>query len=96
MILFCILGNETLRERNNVLLTLPKCRQRNMHCIYAIVQVLAETSLPHQLLQVHIGGANQADVHRNSLGAANPHNASILNHPQQFGLQMQWNIAYFI
>ena len=47
-----------------------------MYGIDAVVQVLTETTLPYQLLQIHVGGANQADIHRDSLGAAYAHRAA--------------------
>ena len=67
-----------------------------MHRVDAVVQVFAETAFPHQLLQVHIRGADQADIHRNGLGTAHTHHASVLDHPQQLGLQVQRNIADFV
>ena len=89
-------SEEPLCQRNNVFLALPQRRQGDVHRVDAIVQILAETSFAHQLFQVHIGGADEPDIHRDGVGATHPHNTSVLNDPQQLRLQVQRNIANFI
>jgi hypothetical protein len=41
------------------------------------------------LFQIAIGGGNQAHIDFNRTGAAQPFKLTILNHPEQFGLQLQ-------
>ena len=67
-----------------------------MNGVDTVVQILAETSLPNQLLQVHIRSTDEPDIHRNGLGAAHPYHTPVLDHTQQLRLQVQRNIADLI
>ena len=67
-----------------------------MDRIDPIIQVLAETSFPHQLFQVHVGRADEPDIHRNRLAATDPHHAAVLDGSQEFRLQMQRDVADFV
>ena len=67
-----------------------------MDRIDPIIKVFAEPPLPHQRFQVHVGGADEPDVHRDGLRTANAHDAPVLDRPQQFRLQVQRNVADFI
>ncbi len=85
-----------LRQRHNIFLSLPECRQGDMNGIDAIIQILPEPAFTHQLLQIHIGSANQADIDGLRLIAAHPYDAPVLNSTKQLRLQVQRNIADFI
>ncbi len=73
-----------------------KLRKGDMDRIDTVVEILAETPFAHQRFQVHVGGADQADIHRSGLSAADPDDAAALDGTQQFGLQMQGDVAYFV
>ena len=96
MVSFCKAFQEELRQRNNVFPAFPQGREDDMDGVDAVVQVFAETAFPYQLFQVHVGGADKPDIHRDGLGAAHAHHAPALNHPQQLGLQVQRDIADFV
>ena len=81
MIFLCEAIQEQLRQRHDILLALPERRQGDVDGVYAVVQILTEPAFPDQLLQVHIGCANQPDVHRSGLGAAHTNYTTVLNHP---------------
>ena len=53
-----------------------------MHGIDAVVQVLPEAPFPHQLLQMHIGSADQPDINGFSLRSAHPNHAPVLDYPK--------------
>ena len=96
MILLGILGDKALRQRHDILPALPQGRQGDMNGVDSIVKILPEPALADQLLQVHIRCTNQPDIHWNGLCAANTHDAPVLDHPKQLGLQVQRNIANLI
>ena len=70
---------EHLRQRHNIFLSLPECRQGDMNGIDPIIQILPEPSLTDQLLQIHICGADQTDIDGLRLIAAHPYDAPALN-----------------
>ena len=96
VILFGKTLQEQLGQRHDVLFAFPERRQGDVDGVDAVVEVLAEPSLPDQCRQIHIGRADQPDVHRNRLCAAHPYHAPVLDDPQQLGLQVQRDVADFI
>ncbi len=62
----------------------------------AVVQIFAETAQLHLLAQRSVGGGDDADVHREQLGAAHRLHATLLQHPQQAGLGRQGHVADFV
>ena len=96
MILLGKLADKAFSQRNNIFPTLPQSRKSDMHSIDSVIEVLPKPTFPYQLLQVHIGRADEPDIHRDSLASAHPHYAAALDYPQQLGLQMQRNVADFI
>ena len=61
-----------------------------------IVQVLTETTFAHQPLQVHVRGADQADIDRYGLRASHADHAAVLEGTQQLGLKVRRDVADFI
>ncbi len=64
--------------------------------LQAIIQVGAEAALLHHLLQILIGGGDDADVHANGPGAAEPLELLFLQNSQKLRLQLQRHVANFI
>ena len=67
---------------------------RNNH--QPVIQILTKSAFIRFLEQVAMGSGDQPDVYLESLGAANPHNLFLLNHPQQLDLQHQRHITNLI
>src|ERR1041385_3578958 len=59
------------REQRDVAVPLPERRQRDRHHLEAIEQVLPELSVGHFLLEVAVGGGDDAHVNAEVLKAAN-------------------------
>ena len=70
--------HKSLGQWNDIFLTLAKRRYFQMDGIDAIEQVFAEATLCHTLVEVGIGGTNQAYIHGNGLVASYPHHTSVL------------------
>ena len=67
-----------------------------MNGIDTVVKVLTESAFTDKLLQVHIGGADKADVDWPGLCAAHPNDAPVLDGTQEFCLKMQGNVSNLI
>ena len=61
--------------------------------VQAIVEVFAEASLFHLVLQVDVGRGNDADVNLDRLHAAEAHELALLHHAQQLGLRLDRHVA---
>src|SRR5262249_11738223 len=57
------------------------------------IQVLAEAALPDQLLQVLVGGGDDAHVHRHGVAGADPLEGHFLQNAQELGLHLQVDVA---
>jgi hypothetical protein len=62
----------------------------------AVVEVLAEAPRRHLGLQVPVGGADDADVGAERLGAAHPGDHAVLKHPQELDLELRRGLADLI
>ncbi len=80
-------------ERRNVLPTVAQRRNPNGKHLQPEKQVLAEPILAHRLTEVAIGGRNQSDIDLQSSAAAQSLEGAILQNPQQFGLQLERQLA---
>ena len=58
---------EHLRERSDIFPALPKRGKGDVDGIDAVVQVFPEPAFADHRTQIHVGGANQADIDRNGL-----------------------------
>ena len=62
----------------------------------AVEEVLAEAAFFHLLLQVDVGGGDDADVDLDRLHAAEAHELALLHHPQQLGLRLDRDVANLV
>src|SRR5271170_4338912 len=62
----------------------------------SVIQVASELAIFDHLFQVSVRGRDHSYTHLLSAGAAQPFEFTLLQDPQQFGLQIEWNIAHFI
>jgi alpha-D-ribose 1-methylphosphonate 5-triphosphate synthase subunit PhnL len=84
---------KVLRQQRNVLAPLAQRRQLRRDHVEAVVQVLAELAAGDRLLQVAVGGRDDAHVDlARSVAADGPHLA-FLQHAQQLDLQLQRHVA---
>ncbi|MNE42885.1 hypothetical protein D3C80_1370350 [compost metagenome] len=75
--------------------TLTHRRQRHFQAIQAVVEVFAEGPLRHPLQQVAVSGTDDPHIHCLRL-AANRHNLTFFQYPQQPRLQGQRHVADFV
>src|SRR5438093_2380909 len=64
----------------------------NRKNIQVVKQIFAKFPLLNHLSEVAIGGCDQAGIGVNSPCASQPFEFSLLEHAQQFGLQLEWNL----
>ena len=83
-------------QQRNVLAAPAERRHLDVHDVQTIVQVLAELSADHELMQVAVGRGNDAHVDRYRLGAADRTDLILLQHAQQFDLQAHRHVADLI
>ena len=83
-------------KRQNVVLSFAKRRQKERKHVDAVVEILAEESLFHQLFQRLMRGAYEPYVHLDGALAAEAHDFALLNGAQHFCLGGQGKIADFV
>ena len=88
--------DEEFDERENILLAMPQGRNEDGDDAEPVEQVLAKGPIAHALLQIAIGGGDDADIHADILHAADAADGLILQRPQQFRLQVGGELADFI
>src|SRR5271170_7315894 len=83
-------------EFGYVLGAVPQRRSRNWENLQTIVKIAAEKLVAHHLRQVSVGRGHQADVNRDGSGTAESLEGFFLQRPEEFGLQIQGNVSYFV
>ena len=83
-------------QHGNILPPLPQGRNADLHHVQAVEQVLPEGALGHLLLQVPVGGGDDAHIHLNVPQAAHPLEAPVLQKGQQLGLHGQGQLANLV
>ena len=92
-VLQAILGEEVADQRGDIFLALAQRRQHDVDHVQPVVQVLAEGALVHALLQVVVGGRQDAHVHAHRFGGAQGDEFLLLDDAQQLGLHVRRNGA---
>ena len=75
-----------LQQEQNVLPPLPEGRHRHRQGVQPVVEIPAEASLLHHLLQGLVGGRHDPHVHVDDAAAAHPHHFPLLEDSQQLHL----------
>ena len=83
-------------DQTRQVIALAQRRQGYGEAVDTVVQVLAEAPCGNLLAQVAVGCAHQRDVDRRGARATNRGNASLLQHAQQAGLQLERHVADFV
>ena len=82
-----------VEQERDVVTPPAQWRQVERDYVQAEIQVVAEQSAGHRLLQVDIGGGDDAHVHAVGARAAQPLELPLLEDAQQLGLQGQGQLA---
>jgi hypothetical protein len=76
-----------LRERGDVLAALAQRRQHEARHVQAVVEVLAERLVLDHLLELAVGGRDDAHVHLHRVVVAQAADLALLDGAQQLGLE---------
>ena len=93
---FGILARKVMRQGPNILGAVAQRGNAQVHHVQAIQQVFAEGAVLDRFGQVAVGGADNADVHLDRLGAADAVDLAFLDGAQQLGLQAHIHFADFV
>src|SRR5690554_703725 len=83
-------------QQGDVVASVPQRWYRQFDYVNAVEQILAEAAFLHQLRQVFVGGAEDADVYGDFLGVAYRAYGFFLDGPQQFYLHGQGQVGDFV
>src|SRR5262249_2830009 len=92
----CISRHKVSYQQRNVFCPIPQGRDRYRKNVEAIVEIAAKQFLGDQLPQVPIRRCHKPHINLYGLRAAQPFELSLLQDPQQLGLQLQRYIANFV
>ena len=84
---------EALDQQRNVLGPLAQRRHDDGHDLQPVKQVLAELARRHRLLQLLVGGGDDAHVDADQFGAADHAERAVLQHAQQVALALGREVA---
>ena len=87
---------EVLDEEWNVLRPFAQRRNLQSHHLETVVEVLAKSPVRHPAREVAVGGCHQAKIHRELGCTANAHDVALLEHPQEFHLQVRRQLGYLV
>ena len=88
-----ILEQEVVGQHHHVGPSLAQRRHEDGEDVQAVIEVLPEGLLGDGLLEVLVGGGDQADIHLDGLGAAQPFQLPFLDHAEQLHLRRQVELA---
>ena len=55
-------SQEMVHQQRQVAIAIAQGRNRNRHHVDAVIEVFAESALAHQILEILVGGADQAEI----------------------------------
>ena len=87
---------EPLREHRDVDLPLAQRRQPDRERVDAVIEVLAEAPVAHELLERTIGRRDQPKVDGDRLVPAEPLEAPLFQHAQELGLRDERRVGNFV
>ena len=83
-------------EQRNILATFAQGGNAQAEHVEAKIKITAECAFGHSLLQIAVGGGQDADVDGNAARAADGTNFFFLNGAQEFGLEVDGKLADFV
>ena len=87
---------EVLHERRNVVRPLAQRRIEDREHVEAIVEIAAELLVGDHLREIAVGRRHEPDVDADGAVAAQPLELLLLQHAQEFRLQLERNVADFV
>ena len=84
---------EEPRQLGQVLDAVAQRRHPDRDDVDAVVEVLAEPSFLHRLLEIHVGGDDQTEFGPDRLRAADAFDLAFLDRAQQLRLQVEAQVA---
>ncbi len=91
-----VLLQEVVDQKRNVLAALAQRRHGNRNHAQAVVKILAEGVLGDLLVEIAVGGGDDAHVDGDLAGTAHRAHAALLQHAQQLDLHGQGHLADFV
>jgi hypothetical protein len=85
-----------LDEQRHVLAPLAERRQADVHDVQAIVKILAERALAHEISQILVGRRDHARIDGDGLGAADRPDLPLLEHAEELDLEAHRHVADLI
>src|ERR1700728_2204989 len=89
-------AQKMLNEGRNVARTLAQWREMQARHVQAVIQILAEPTAVHFILEVHIGGCDHPDVDIDWFTRADTHDLALLQYAQQLDLEHQWQVSNLV
>jgi hypothetical protein len=83
-------------QRGDVFGALAQRRQRERVDVDAVIEILAKGAAAHHLIEIAMGGDDDADVYRDGAVASDALDLLFLEHAQQLGLHDRGHIANFV
>src|SRR6185295_7097653 len=83
-----VAAQEEIGELRDVLGALAQRRQLDRDDVDSIEEIFAEAAVLHRLLEIDVGGGDQAELGLDRLAAADPLDVALLDRAQQLGLQV--------
>ncbi len=87
---------ELLDEQGRVFFSIAERREDHAHDAQAVEEVFAEATLADLFGEVPIGGGDDADVDLDGLGATDALHLALLEHAQEFRLQVELELAELV
>src|SRR5512132_3455309 len=88
-----LVAEKLLGERQDVLAPFAQWRNADGQYLQPIVKVLAEQAAPYLVPELAVRCAHHPRIHREGPDVAHPANLSILEHPEELGLQRQRHLG---
>ena len=87
---------EVIEQQRNLLAPLAQRRNRQLHDVEAVVQVIAEPSLRDQLVEIGVGGRHDPHVDGDRRRLAERMHVARLEEAEQLGLHVHADLADFV
>src|SRR5262249_51673736 len=94
--LLCKSVGEEMHQQRNIFGTLTQRRQSNRENVESIVKVAAKLLFGYPLRKIYIGRCHNTNADTSRPGTSQAFKFLLLEHAQQFRLQLKWNISDFI
>src|SRR6266542_3718447 len=95
-ILFVVLFDKMLGQRQNVLAPVAQGRQLDRNNRQPVIEIFAKCSLLDRFFQLDVGGGDDAHIDPTRASVAERRKFALLNYAQQTDLRFRWNVSYLI